>query len=93
MEIKVMLQVENYEQSCIKYSQGTPKQRVAQLDSNLWYRFDNLSIFSKRHFQNFTELLVFLICSQNRPISWLSIKCKLLISHSGHLYLVLLRTV
>lgn len=69
MEIKVMLQVENYEQSCIKYPQGTPKQHVAQLDSNLWYRFDNLNIFSKRHFENLKEFLVFLICSQNRPIS------------------------
>lgn len=69
MEIKVLLQVDNYKQSCIKYSQGTPKLHVAPLDSNLWYRFDNLNIFSKRHFENFTELLVFLICSQNRPIS------------------------
>ena len=69
MEIKAMLQVVNYEQSCIKYFQGTPKQRAAPLDSILWYRFDNLNVFSKRHFENFTELLVFLICSQNRPIS------------------------
>jgi len=69
MEIKVMFHIDNYEQSCVKYSQGTPKQHVAPLDSNLWYRSDNLNIFSKRHFENFTELLVFLICSQNRPMS------------------------
>lgn len=63
MEIKVTLEVG------IKYSQGTPNQHVAPQDSNLWYRFDNLNRFSKRRFENFTELLVFLVCGQNRPIS------------------------
>lgn len=74
VKIKVMLQAENYKHSCIKYSQGTPKQSVALLDWNLWYRFDSLNIFSKRHFENFAEFLVFLSCSQNRPISGLALR-------------------
>lgn len=49
MEIKMLLQFENYEQRCTKYSQGTPKQCVSRLDSNLQHRSDNLNIFFKRH--------------------------------------------